>query len=123
MFRQVQCTNHMHSVHELVCIPNNYVIPVSKIPSLAKIAAQFISGRPIDSSLNRNLGYNDIEDNPLLKKGVDLADLSDIAEKVNSTLHETQEALERQKVANKVSVEGKSQIDNPDANEPPKKVE
>lgn len=122
MFRKVQYSNCLHECKELSCTPNDFVVPVSKIPSLAKIAAQFLSGRPIDSSLNRNLGFNDIEDNPLLAKGVDLADIGEIADKVNTTLKEATDSLERQKVASKISKEG-SQVDNPESNTPPSKVE
>lgn len=88
-----------------------------RVPSLLQIAEQFISGRPIDQSLNRNLGYNDIECNPMLAKGVDLADIPKIAKAVGETLQDAVDAVEQAKVAKGTQ----AQVDNP-ASTPPEPV-
>lgn len=82
---------------------------------LSKIMQQFLTGRPIDSSLQKNLPFNTIENNPLYQKGVDLCDLPHIAKEVNQTLEDVNSAVEKAKLA-------KANIAPPDQ-EPPTKVE
>lgn len=85
----------------------------SRVPSLEKIMNQFLSGRPIDQSLQRNLDYNEIKNNPVLAKGVDLADLPEIASAVDSTLQEVVNQAEQAKLENQVA---------PDNSEEPDKI-
>lgn len=87
-----------------------------RVPTLAKIAAQFISGRPIDASLNRNLDYNDIEGNPMLAKGVDLADVPKIAKAVGATLEEATEQIQQSRIAKGTQ----EQVSNPEVTAPGK---
>lgn len=74
-------------------------IPPDRIPKLADIVAAFTSGRPIDANLQRHLDYNDLEYNPVLEKGVDLADLGKIAKQVKRTKVQVQEELDKAKLA------------------------
>lgn len=94
------------------------VLLPDRVPTLAKIAEQFISGRPIDQSLNRNLGYNEFENNPLLQKGIDLADIPKIAKKVGATLEEATEQIKQAQVEKGT----KAQAANPSVT-PPEQVE
>lgn len=92
------------------------VLP-SRVPKLKTIMETFLSGRPLDSSLDQHLGYNPIENNPLLAKGVDLADLPKIAKSVGQTMEEVNNAVENAKVQASKNKEG-SQVSNPVVEQP-----
>lgn len=109
--------NRNKVAHELPDDEPSVLLP-NRVPSLLKIAENFISGRPIDQSLQRNLDYNPIEGNPMLQKGIDLADVPKIAKSVGQTLEEATEAINQAKVAKGTQ----KQVDNP-ASEVPVKVE
>lgn len=84
----------------------------NRVQSLEKLMSQFLSGRPVDQSLVKNLPYNDIENNPYFRKGLDLCDLPTIAREVDVTLQEATEQIQRAQQAN---------ISDPDRT-PPEKV-
>lgn len=80
-------------------------MPLDRIPSLHKIVAMFVQGRPIDASLERHLDYNELECNPVLEKGFDLADYSRVAKENNRTLEELNNEVEQAKLRNKTKQE------------------
>lgn len=106
--------NRVHVRHENFDNQEASVLLPDRVPTLAKIAEMFISGRPIDASLNRNLGYNEIEGNPMLAKGLDLADVPKIAKQVGVSLQEAADAIEQAKIAKGTA----SQVQNPATEEP-----
>lgn len=110
----IQCTGAMQHVPELLCKPNQLVLQ-GQAPSLAKIMAAHEQGRPIDASLMRDLPYNDIENNPFLEKGIDLADLPKIARQLDSDYKDLQTAMENEKLA-------KQTAKGPDNSEAPESV-
>lgn len=81
---------------------NRLVINDNKVADLSKIVSQFFSGRPIDQSLNRNLQYNEVENNPYLSKGFDLADVPKLSRQIDSTLQEVQDEIDRKQRASAV---------------------
>lgn len=86
----------------------------NRVVPLEKIMSQFLSGRPVDANLERNLPYNDVPFNPLYQKGFDLCDLPDIADEVGKTLQETAEQVQ--------SAQSQATVHNPETT-PPEQVQ
>lgn len=82
----------------------NLILP-DRLPKLSDIVAMFVQGRPIDANLQRHLDYNELERNPVLQKGVDLADIDKIAKATKMTLDQVQEELERAALAKQSKTE------------------
>lgn len=82
----------------------------NRVVPLEKIMSQFVSGRPIDASLQHDLPFNDIPFNPLYRKDVDLADLPDIAQEVGKTLQEVEEQVK--------AAQASANLHNPETTQP-----
>lgn len=76
----------------------NYVLP-DRVPSLAKIVQMLSSGRPVDNNLIRNLDFNELEDNPVFRKGFDLVDFYQEAKRNQLTFEEAEQELQNAKLA------------------------
>lgn len=74
--------------HETFVNTRSRVMPLNRIPSLQKIVNQFLSGRPIDTSLELHLEYNDFERMPIYSKGFDLIDATKLAKQNGATIDE-----------------------------------
>lgn len=93
------------------------ILPSSRVTTLNDIVKMFSTGRPIDANLERHLDYNDIEDHPFYRKGIDLADLGKIAAEVGASTEQLEKEIEAAKLAqiDKKTLEGESPT-------PPEKV-
>lgn len=91
----------------------NVLLP-DRVTPLAKIMSQFLSGKPVDQSLNKNLPYNDIEGNIVLSKGFDLCDVPKLAKETNLTIEEFNREIEK----TQVEKQGVSQVHNPETTPP-----
>lgn len=70
-------------------------MPENRVPNLDTIVNQFLSGRPIDANLQRNLAYNDFERMPVYQKGFDLVDATKIAKENGATIEELNGEVQR----------------------------
>lgn len=100
--------------HESFEKTKRITMPLNRVPSLAKIVAQFESGQPIDANLPRNLEYNDFERMPIYSKGFDLIDAYKVAKRNGATLEQLNNEVEQAINAKKLP----DPVQNPN-NEPP----
>jgi len=94
----------------------NVMLP-DRVTPLIKIMSQFLSGKPVDQSLQKNLPYNDIEGNVVLSKGFDLCDVPKLARAANESIEEFNREIEK----TQVEKYGASQLHNPEIT-PPEQV-
>lgn len=91
-------------------------------PSVSKIAEMFFDGRPMEQ-LQANLPFNDIENNPLYQKGVDLADLPEIMREVSETKEQAMKEINEYAHKKQTSKADELGSLNPDLNSAPEKIE
>lgn len=113
--------NRVRVYHESFVDEKRSVLLPDRVPTLAQIAEQFLSGNPIDQSLHRNIDYNEIERNPFLAKGFDLADLPEIRKQIEDGYKSVNEFVEKMK-QKEVSYGASNQLAGPN-DVPPEKVE
>lgn len=85
-------------VESFIDCERNQCLPRDRVPSLFKIMQQFERGNG-DLSLVRDLPFNDLENNPYLNRGLDLADLPDLAAETGEMLDEVKDHVEKAKLA------------------------
>ena len=104
--------------HEIFHYERRVSLPADRVATLQQLVEMVTTGRPIDNSLVRNLEYNDFENMPLFKKGLDLADISRIAKENGATLDQLQDEIDKAQANQK----GKENLQKGDL-EKPEKVE
>lgn len=115
----IQSSNARHKyIGENYDTEDRVILPSSRVTTLNDIVNMFSSGRPVDANLERHLEYNDYENHPLYRKGLDLADLGSIAREVGASKEDLAKEIEAAKLAqiDKKQLEGQPP-------EPPVKVE
>lgn len=88
-------SNPKRLTHETFERTKRLVMPLNRIPSLQKIVNQFLSGRPIDTSMELHLEYNDYERMPIYSKGFDLIEAAKLAKANGATIEELNGEVER----------------------------
>lgn len=79
-------------------VERNSCLPASRVPSLYKIMQQFERGNG-DTSIVRDLPFNDLIDNPYLHRSMDLADLPDLASETGQMLEDVEKQINDAKIA------------------------
>lgn len=80
--------------HEDYSQERTIATPYNRIPTLAQIVAQLESGRPMDTTLDRHLGYNVAEREPCFRKGYDLVDAWHDLHSIKASIDEANDAIE-----------------------------
>lgn len=93
--------NYIHPQTEsFVDVERNQCLPKDRVPSLFKIMQQFERGNG-DMSIVRDLPFNELENNPYLLRGLDLADLPDLASETGEMLEDVKKKVDEAKLAKK----------------------